>query len=295
MPKGLLQEKTMTSKLYLFRNYDPLSWRLPGKLEAFYVPLAVALEALGSKSRRELATLLIDIDNHVSAYATHSESITTQQHVDQSRSVKGRYWHRVSIGHLMKEMAVNSSPAHISPMEDLTWSECFACITLGIIAYAANRETYLKKEKGKTKQDIAYHLADYFLGPATEAGTIAGMLSVDKYPVRENSRPFMLEHNGLLYPRTITSANRAIRKEASSKGGLKKAAAQENLIQKVLSLYDQLYSNLTRNKAAEIIVTNHLKDSDYESGGRKLIAFGNESIQVYRWLLKFRDKSGNPK
>jgi hypothetical protein len=264
------------SELYIFEKYNPWDRCLPEGLIDFETPKGQAEQVLEKRSLEEIAKILMDIDDFMGRFEAIPEGhkaimvgIHDADEYDQ---------HRASTVKLMREMANNETPRHISKTPNLTWSECFAAIATGKVVYACLHSDAMTARNDFSELESLFEIANYYLGPATEAGTIAMMLS-DVNP---------------MYNMASTNLSKFKTKRKSQRGGLAKAELQAPLKSKVLNLFDKKYADHSARKAATYIVRDELLPADYiASDGRRIITADNEITRIQRWILEHVKKRNN--
>jgi hypothetical protein len=264
------------SKLYIFEKYTPWDNCLPEGLVSFEMPKFQAEQVLKKRCLEEIAKILMDIDDFVGrmekASNGHQSILAGINDADQYDQ------HRASIVSLMREMKDNEAPSHISETPNLTWAECLAVIATGKVVYACLHIDAMTASDDFSEQECLFEIANYYLGPATEAGTIAMMLS-DVNP---------------MYSMASSNLSKFKTKRKSQRGGLAKAELQAPLKSKALNLFDKKYADHSARNAATLIVRDELLPADYiASDGRRIIAADNEITRIQRWILEHQKKRNN--
>lgn len=145
----------MTNKNYIFSLYPISDYSLPD----YYNPSfdhwqREAMNILASRSESDIAKILLDIDTHAAnemlgKYDGFSALEQMIQNLSRENIDKLYEWDlypgRLQFISLLHLKLKGKGPESVSSVPNLEWVECFACVLLGKIKFALDRETKIKE------------------------------------------------------------------------------------------------------------------------------------------------------
>ena len=265
--------------LYVFKYLNSKNILLPEYFSLCYEDMVGrSYGILSKRSDVEIAALLKSFDIYLKS-DEFNDRFTFELYLDEEVRVIEKDFLVPPYGSMssfaLDRLCYANDKTPLSGMENPSWAEIYAVLTLGLIAYANRDLFYMEERDDLNKEPLLMELCGEYLHEATHVFTLAiyfrDQMKGRGQEIPDQDSKLILE-----------------RQKIAKKGGEAKSKKYEPLNNEVIRRYKERHSHKNNSQAARDIWRDIPDDMKVGADNRPIILEENAQDRLARWIAKYK-------